>query len=354
VGVYVLARMLFSKETALLTLLIFGFSPSFIWQSFMMWQPYVMQPFAIASYILLCLSYQKRSLWLLWSSIALALIAMTFHYSMLGIAPGFLAVAVTILFSLHSRKKDYLQTFWITLVALVTLYAPAIFFILRNDVGGKSSLIFSVFHTVTISIPKVLSNLVDRLYMLFHYLFYDETMVIFGDYNIYLTLFMVGLVAAVATYFFLGKKNKDDQYMHTKILVLVILSFLFISSITDGDFFVRYLTPIMSLFVILIAELIHKIGTYNKTTFIVKVGLVIGLLYSIQAATPNWIKESYRRLPEVVTKISTAFASDNHMNSMTRAVAEEIRGLATNEKDLFFFDFTAYTGKIGFRGDKAF
>ena len=146
-GVYSLARTLFGKGTALIALTLFGLSNAIILQSHLFFQPHIMQPFIILSYLLLAWGYNKKSKSLLIWSIVVFLVSITLHYSVLAMVPAYLVILILAFRKAGAKAKDYILTGTIALTIGVLLYIPAVIFM--DDMTSKrSSLGFYVLNSI--------------------------------------------------------------------------------------------------------------------------------------------------------------------------------------------------------------
>jgi len=344
-GVYALARTLLGKGTGLIALTLFGLSNAIIWQSYIIWQPHVMQPFIILSYLLLALGYQRRSISLLISSIASFWVSITLHYSVLAILPAYLVLLILAFRKAGAKTKDYMQAGMVAIAIGALLYAPAIIFMddITNELSNITSVIFS---HIELSIPILIGNLMDRVSTLFSF-FLDNDAVFFRppSYNVFLIYTAMGVMfVALAVYFL--KKRKDEQYYAMFAITSTIASFLLIAAFFRYDFYWWYLTPIMSLFVIVLSELVYRIGGRNILTSVARTGVVLGLVYILLGNTTLWNQVKETPLKKVVARTFTFFTSGKGVdtaNPTLQSILHEINTLSDTQQNLNFFDFRIFS-----------
>ncbi len=349
-GVYALARILFGKRTGLIALMLFTFANGVVFQSHMIWQPYVMQPFAILSYLLLVLGYKRKNKNLVGWSIVAFFVSMAFHYSMMVIAPVYFMLVVLTLRSMSVRIKDYIYSGIIAFSTVVALYLPSIIFMLSQE----NKTLFSTFSEISNFLEKSLINIglntIDWTYTLFNF-FLDAK---YGALNpassaaplVHMAL-LVTLLGATA-YFVKAKRGAGYSYM--KILGISMAAFLLSAAFISSKlpFYDWYLTPIIGLFAIFIAEIVSRIDGRNMFFALARVGVTTSLVYLVWVSGNIWIIDLKNvSLTNFITRASTMFIPEDgvkNVDPMVRAVAAEVRTLAEEKDDLYFFDFRMYWG----------
>jgi len=238
--IYLLAKRLFGVYPALISSAIFAFGDYFVSQSNILWQPYIMQPFVNLSYLLLAIGYQKRNYPLLIIAVIIFLLAATLHRSAIAQLPLIILVILLILKSWKAKLMIYVSTVITVIVVQLLLYLPVLFSKLRT----------------ALDVPYFNRNLEK------------------------LSPFLPEVLLVLVSYFILSKsphKRISFIIMAAIFLQLCVAAFF---GLTD----IRYFTPILALFVILVSAAIACSSYIRKLPNIIRVALAILIIYSV---SPN-------------------------------------------------------------------
>ncbi len=356
IGVYALARILFGRHVGLIALALFAFSNGVIWQSHFNWQPYLMQPFSILSYILLALGYKRGRRGLIYCSIVVFLFAMTMHYSMVALAPTFSLLVLASLRSMGATKREYMQSAGLALFTAVTLHLPPILYFLDPRNAGYISLVTrKAAVLLEKSFSSIAANTLDWWYTLFNFflgrpMLYD--VFVFSAPLVHAAVIVV--TGAAVVYFW--KARRDENYYFMASLAFALTTFCLMAGILiSREFAFRswYLTPIMSLWVIFVAYLIYKVGEGRSWAVPLRVATVLCLMYLIFIPRSAWRQniapENLRAMIEKTPGIFTMEKGVSNGDPMVKAIADKVRVLAESEDNLYFFDFKTYWNeRVGF------
>lgn len=327
--IYLLSKEMFSRATSLITVLFFGFSQGIISQSSFVWQPHIMQPFINLAYLLLLLSYKRKSYTLLLGSIFTLFLSITLYYPALAIAPAFLFLATLILAHQKKGYQFYLGALIAALASFIVLYLPLIFYLFKK---------FPQLVTRVIEMPResfigMPQNLINRTEIFLSFFFVNSKSIALFPISTF-----VFLVSTLCYFFFLRKSLSKKYYL--VIVLCSILSFLIIVSLKTGppliEFPIRHFTPIFGLFIIYISEIINIVFSKNLLLRITK-GLIILLLLTQFTKVP--IQPSI-----ILQNPLNLFNLEYIENPAVLAIKQEIFEIQKKEqkKGLDFFQFISY------------
>lgn len=353
--IYLIAKKLFNPRTALIASILFAFSFVALQQSVYVWQPYIMQPFINFAYLLLALSYFKKNYPLLLLSSFIFFFAVAIHPSALGVFPMFLIVAFLILKTQRAVILRYVFFLCASLGSLL-LYFPALIHIkTRTNTSGIFTFSFEVLQGVFSSASpyNFFQNLFHNASALVNQFFFYTNQPLL---SINIALIFV-LTVSVPLYFFYFQKDASK-----KVYLLVILSFiaalLLIGSFLKNTFHVYYFTPVLGLFVILIAEVLHAVFSRHILLKTAKIIIVVLLIYVFSSA-PNTLSKHLQFLqnsPAITAAIFSPrqnttqpepinfFRQQRIMQSAMGAIKKEIFEIQKREnaQDINFFQFRVY------------
>lgn len=335
--IFLLASKMFSYSTGLIALLIFGFSQFAVYQSTMVWLPYVMQPFINFSFLLLLYAYLEKNYSYLIFSIVMFVLAGSLHNSAFGLVPTFIFLAILILKKQKANFLNYFLALFIFITSIFVFYAP-MFFI---DGNGPRNLFLS--GPSRLFIPplssELLHNLSDRTTSLIKNIFVRaET-----------AYMMLTFTLLTAIYYFRRKSFKNNYAL---IILLGIIQFMFVIASLRIDwtpFPERYFIPILGLAVIFISEICNEIFSGHISLKFLKIIAVMFLFYS--SAYVYDFKNIKSMLAANIYSINKP-AQDwrNHNNivygNTFKVIADEIRTIQneTKQYDTNFFQFQSYLG----------
>lgn len=252
--IYLFAKKLFGGATALIAVVLFGFSWIAQRQALFMWQPFAMQPFVLLSYLLYLWSFTRKSFRLPLAAVASFLFAATLHNSVYALLP---TVIVVTWMALHTLQKPRIYYAVIAVCAagwLLLLYSPWLYFMVAKN-GGS---IFSVVHgTVVIpSLSDYAKHTGETLATLFDIFFFQtHAPFVSLEYVLLLTLSILMIV-------YLRKSYEPTKRRRTIMLLAVIGQFILFASLFKAPIWSFYFTPVLGLLIVVIAEIIH--GALSK------------------------------------------------------------------------------------------
>jgi len=296
--VFLLAKHMFGKDTALIASVIFGFSDNILNQSDALWPPYSLQPSLTLSYLLLLFAYLKKSYFSLLFSTAIFLISWGIHYSAFGVLPAYSFLAFIILKRVGNSKIYYTGVFITALLTLLLVYLPRFYSVNTPfQISLLTNTILMTIGTTTgmISNPiEILNSLYLRLETLLKFFLVIESPVRFYSFSLSIVVMMI--------IYFLRMRNKPYQRPYFLILFWAIVQFLFLAAFVKSNypndpFPSYYLTSILGIFAILIAEGSNNFLPNRGALKFFKIVFIIFFLY---ASSPNLSN----RLDSIIYKLS--------------------------------------------------
>lgn len=250
--VYLLARQLFGQSVGLATLALFAFNEKIIDQSNFAWQPHVMQPFLLLSFLLLAVAYTRKRYLLAALSVGCFTFAGTLHQSAFAVTPVYLiAIFLTLrTIGMHLRGYAGITTVFISSFAL--LHVPSLLYALRYHPDAFSGLSHE---TRELILPLTNINFEMPVKLFFSVFFAQRA---YDNPLFFLPIPAILIVAAGLIFFYEGiRRNWTKKQCSYFLLFLgAIMQVLLISAFVQ-HFQIRYLTPLFGIGTISIAALIH-------------------------------------------------------------------------------------------------
>ena len=317
---YFLANRFFGKTTALIATILFSASTEVLRQSQFFWQPHLMNAFVNFSYLFLALSYLKKSYFLALVSIFLFLFGGSIHNAAFGLLPIFYFAIFGVLKNQKSPAHHYFFVIVFSILTLTLFYLP--WFI--NLAKDGSFLKFSPFQRFLVAQPSEFAKNFSLVTTTLIKTFWQNPSFL-GSIS--------GLVvlACFFVYFANFKRNVLEKRVFFLILFFAIIQFLLISALFRAKIWSFYFTPIFSLFVILIAEVINSVLSKNLIAKTAKL-LLIFILIKIFSSNFNFLS-------------FTPLVNLKHVNEATAAIENKIFETQKREKlpDLNFFQIKVYS-----------
>lgn len=315
--VYYLAKIIFSKETALITLILFSFGWEVLRQSSFVWAPHLMHPFISLSYIFLATSYIKKSFTHLLFSIFVFVLASSVHNSGFAVLPAFILLAFLILKNQKSSFSRYVYATTVTVGTLLLFYLPWVI-----ALGKQDGILTKKFIDLS---PHQFSNKLIEV-----------TISLFSSFNLSVVSILAITVGIV--YLTLIKKGYNKK-IYLLVLTGTITQFLILASSFKATIWKHYLTPVFPLFIILISEVINSV--FNRKLLFIAVKLLI-IFVLFKTITYNF------------RYISNSVYSLNNLNnfqtvkSATNAIQKEVLNIKDNEgyQNLDFFTIKSYAPNV--------
>lgn len=232
--IYLIAKKIFDKKTAILSILIFSFNPEILAQSDYIWQPHVSQTFAyLALFLAVSFYLNGRYKYLYGSALSLAF-SFALHNSTFPWIPLFLAGYFLLL---KRQTKRYLGVLLSFFIFLLLLHIPVGLYYIQNN--------FSLAETHSLSIQSI------NDYASNFWLNLNGILKAFNINNIW-----IGIISALTVFYFL--KNKDKK--HTKLTVFILL-ILILSPIFFASFFNKFRLHYLTLSLGVLAIFLGKVFT---------------------------------------------------------------------------------------------
>lgn len=350
--IYFLAKNLFGQKEAVMSSILFVplFSLITSRHTEYVMQPWVMQPFMVLSYVLMFLSYTKKSYKLLLSSALTLSFASSISNHGLSILPIFLIFSFAIL---KQQKAIYLQhilLFVILTGGFLVFYLPHLFYFTTYKINAP----FIIESTIIFHPLEYAKNLLQNLYIFGSYL-YDSTIYVFQLFSKPLTGYLLVLILLVSSITYLTQKDLPRKLPLSRKLILVLLSISFLqplifASIAKNTPF-YYFAPSYSLLVVILSGLIFSLpflskslprlkkASINLLIVLTTVSLVLGLPSTVEFLT-NSFNSNYK---EARTEVNITLKSE-----ILKIKNEE------NKDNLNFFQIRSYNEHGSRSGDAVF
>src|SRR3989338_9321959 len=233
--IYLIAKKLFDKKTAILSILIFSFNPEILAQSDYIWQPHLSQTFAYLALLFAVLFHLKnRLIFLISSSLALAF-SFAMHNSTFPWIPIFF-----IFFFRH-----FFKIFFIFSLFLGILYIPVGVYLLQSEI-------------VRVPFSLFIQNI--NQYFINFFINFEGILKAFN-----LDIWWLAVVSILSFVYFL--KSKDFRNVKISVLLLLIL---FIAPLFFASFFnkfrLHYLTLSLGVFTIFISKIFTSFHKFRLIT----------------------------------------------------------------------------------------
>ena len=349
--VYVLAKRMFGLGTALVAGVLFAFSHAVLVQSYFPWQPHFVQFFAASSYLLLFLSYTRKSYPLMLLSIFLLLFSVAVHNSVLSLVPLFMIAAFFILRTQKRSIGHYILALATAAGSFFIMYIPT-FIYLQTHNRELPSIIFRM-DSYVMSAPLFFHNFLQNASSLIAEFLPHAGSDIFS-LNIGLLLV---LSLCVPVYFFYSQKDSSKK-TYTLLIFLAILQPLLASAFLHTSQY-HYFIAVYSLFIIFISEIIYTVFSKNillkaagAILFIMLLAVFSSNFYFIDTkqyllrsvGTLNVAAISYATLDAVKVKRARFSREQQSMEETVAAMKKEIYKIQKVEgvSDFNFFQIRHY------------
>lgn len=250
--IYLISKEIFGEITGLISTLFFSILPEVIKHTELIWQPYLMEPFAYLGLLFLILAYTRKSYKFLILSWIIIPMAFTLHNSVFAWLPQLAVITFFILRSQKKSFKHYLGVFFAA-SSVIIYYIPSFVYLMMNTY--TTSLEQSIYVT---SLDNYFHNFIFRMIQFlqifsidvrFIFVFALLLFVYFKNQdlkkNLYLSLCLSFILSPI---FFAAFLNKD----HFHYLILSIGSFCIVFAETI-NFILSRIFPIKILVVLLLA-----------------------------------------------------------------------------------------------------
>ena len=356
--IYLIAKNLFNSRTALIASTLFTFSFVALLQANHVWQPYMMQPFINLAYLLLILAYVKKNYFLLLVSSFIFIAGALMHASAFAVMPMFLLAAFLILKTQHAPISRHVFFMMAFAGSFLFMHLPTLIYSLTQKNAHMNVLKF--FYDVTGRVfyfpspYNFFQNLFHNASGLINQFFFHTGQPLLSINALLLLL----LVLNAILYFFYSQKNTSK-----KIYLLVILGFianlLLFGSLLTGSFYDYYFTPVLALFVILVAEVINTVFSRNTILKTAKILIVVTLVYIFSNPPMNVRNYRLHILANISSVASAVFSQPQGASEVKQieffrqqrtvrlaidAIKKEIFEIQRKDaaKDINFFQFKAY------------
>lgn len=336
--VYLLAKKLFNRQTAIISFFLFSFSDVILLQSQYIFQPHVMMPFANLSLLLLAISYIDKKYWALLFSILIFIIAGALHNPIFGLTPSFIIIVFLIHYQLKLNYKYYLSTVVLMIGIYIAVYSPLIILL-----GPKALLPISVSSSVGFDLSQFIPNMYNRSQMFMNLFFKEMT-----SLSIWIGIILLSCICLLI--------KKRNEKVILAILILTVVQFLVVAASLNLSypFPDRYFTPILGLFIILVSELITTI--FSRYRFFAPMNLVAAV-YLFNIFSSMHFDQSFRssQLSYLPAAISLYVVNNNSKSESSMGIVKQVKNeIAKIQNDdgysePSFFQFRSYLQGVNYQ-----
>lgn len=334
--IYLLAKKIFGFSTAVLTILFVGLSSNFILESNYTWHPWFMQPFLMASYYYLYLYLNQGKYRYAIVSIYLYVLSLAIHNSVFLLLPLYLG-----LIFFHSLKKKQkfsrlVRLIFVFIASVFINFFPVIIYLIKNPSQIKRFYIFSnpEVNYFSFDFLRFLKQFYLNFLSLYEYAFPDIGK--FIDPFIFIILSLIILLVSLL------KKGLNKK------LGIGILYYLFLTSFMKkpDPLPVRYITPILMLFCLLLAERINNLVNFRLSS-IFKFTFVLSLIILTNRQfldLNNSLLSHFYSSKSAFTAIKKLIFKEYIIPPAVAKVKEEVINLKQSYhfQDYDFFQFKSY------------
>lgn len=321
--VYLIARPLFGRVTALAAAVLFAFSDGIVAQAMQMWQPHLMQLFLLCSMLLCIHGIRNRRPLFLWGSALLFTLSFVIHNSVLAAFPVYGAVLG---WALHRQKYSIRTALGMTAACAFILCA------------AYASVVYTHLHVAEVmNAPEVVQNaatdgivrigqFAERSLYLFSYLFEGSLIDITWYTYLLAAFFGIGSVLYLC---FQKDTRKRAAFAVLFFGVLLLVGGVGVLSLSSGGFPIRYFTPIYVPFLIIIAELV--IAPYRARWFVWPLQIVV--ILAIAYVSSEYVRSRFDAFPhriatEGIVAVYPEYAYPQDVAAITAYIYE--KGYGTN------------------------
>lgn len=287
ISMYLLARTLFDRYTALVSLLIVSFSYGFIEQSLTTWQPTIGQPVLFIGYLFLYWGYTEKKLSATLSGVSLFLLSLALApSSVLSISPTIALVAILSVMRVKRPQKGLVLLLLISLVVFVVLFVFP--FALRVIADPSVAETWNTGMLTQLGSGIIQSDTASALW---------ERTLIFAQFFLPFPRLLLGLSfgGAILYRVYAGRDIRDGR--HWTFLLLSILQVILLAAVVQTHTLPlpeRFFIPVFGLFVIWIAQTVVRVShVFAPAVKILPFILIIGYLglalpqYHFKRTTPR-------------------------------------------------------------------
>lgn len=256
--IFLMAKKLFSSSTGLISATLFIFSSATAGQFSFVWQPHIMFPFLQVSFLFYIVAFERKSFQWLFVSIFMYIFSAALHYSVLSTIPLAVFFVAIFLYKFRRNVNYYLSTGLFSIILFLLFYFPVfIHLIVSKNIA---------FVTTEEVYVKTLQEFIIH--------FYTNLITLFNLFSI--NVLLLPIIILCFSFYFISPKIQKNNKIAIIILLIFVLQPIVFSSFLHTFVYYHYFTPIFGLFLILLAEIIHKI--FSESLLIFKVLVIIFLL----------------------------------------------------------------------------
>lgn len=319
ISVYLLARALFDRATALVSLLIVSFSYGFVEYSLTTWQPTIGQPVLFIGYLLLYRGYTEKKLSATLSGVGLFFLSLALApSSVLSISPTIALLAVLSVVRVERPQKGFVLLLLISFVLFVILFVLP--FALRVTADPSLAATWNTGMLTQLGAAMFQLDTVRALW---------ERTLIFAQFFLPFPRLLLGMAFCGAILYHMYEARGTRNRRNWTVLLLGTLQVILLAAVVQTYTLPlpeRFFIPVFGLFVIWIAHTVVRVSrALVPAAAILPFILTIGYLF---LALPHYHVK--RTTPKTYP----------FMNALT----SEIRNIRTRDKrnDYHFFAFRMY------------
>ena len=263
--VYLIARRLFNIQTGLISASIFALGNYFVSQSNYLSQYAISQSFTNIGYLLLSIGYLKKRYSYLIASLIILILSSVIHRSNVPQLIISLAFILLILKYWKAELKKYFLTMLVFIASLFVLYLP-VFFVGKLSIGANS---------ISLS-----SNMVEFSQFLKQNIAHFLEAIFIGGVSPALKFLLIIFFINIFTL----RRSKTTRSLFPLCFIVIAISLQFLLTAAFRLNAVRYFTPTLGLFVVLISFALVRVAKGN--IFNNLIGIVLFILL-ISMVSPN-------------------------------------------------------------------
>lgn len=329
--IYLIARLMFGKGSGLLAAIFFGFNQTNITHSSYLWAPYFIQPFINLSFLLLLLSYIRKSFPFLFTSIVFFLLSVAFYYSNIAILPLFFTLVFLVLRTQKRSGNYYILV--VLLFGMLTILVEPLIVYYGQEQRNIFLLLASSKSLINFNPSIFLSSLDNNLILLLNKFFPS-----LSHNNLLIKSFVALFITSIIIRLFQLNTHILRRRYFIIILVALLQQIFFVSLLKEG--YDRYFFPIFGLLTIVSVQ-ITNIFSFDKRFFLIGKNLIVIFMLGLYSPLIFNYPQNLDYIKNSI-KIPSALKKETHPAILL--LKQEIYGIAYAERlnNLNFFRFKSY------------
>lgn len=333
--IYTIARLLFSRSTGIIAVLLYALSQEGLFRSSFIWAPRIMELFLYLGFTFAVLGYvRKKNLFIL-LSIPLTCLAAAIYNAAFAVLPFLIILSIVMLYQNKAKLLSYIALGTLPLLSYALFYAPVYMYLYKI----RSIYLFNIPRFSTYVTPtKFLTNVADSTHILFQRFFFLSDPVI-GKVGSMATIILIFCTAV----FLLLPGKKSTKAAFFVLIAFIAQQIFFIAFLNNmvASGVARYLMAIDGLFLIAIASTIDRALSGSRPLRAIKILCVVAFIFVF----------SYFRIGYYIMSgiFRDPFGSRPYIYAASRTVEEAVKEIKQENRFDSFSFFTVVTYKNGLR-----